>query len=91
MNDKLGVDVLLGNGGLEVLGLEKPQEELVNQLEVWPTGLQGRLVLLGVKFRPRGVRGGREGPERILAELRETHDDDTALKVETDHTLNYIC
>ena len=72
LDHKFGIDVFLGDGGLEVLRLEKPEEELVHQLEVWPAGLQRGLVLLGVKLRPRGVRGGRQRSERILRELKQT-------------------
>ena len=69
LNHKLRVDVLLSNGRLEVLGLKKSEEELVDELEVWPTRLEGWLVLLGVKLRPRRVRGGGKGTECVLCKL----------------------
>ena len=46
----------------------KPEEELIDELQVRPGGLQGRLVLLGIKLRAIGAVGGRQGAEQVDGE-----------------------
>ena len=69
LHNKLLINVFLGYTWLEVLGLQKPEEELVHQLEVWPGGFKGRLVLFWVKFSSRRVGGGGKSTESIYGKL----------------------
>ena len=43
----------------------RPEEELVDELQVRPGRLQSRLVLLRIKLCPVGTVGGRKGPEQV--------------------------
>ena len=66
LQDEFLVDDLLADGRLKVTGLEEAQEELVNQLEVRPRGLQGRVVLLRVEVRVVTRRQSAEQVGRYL-------------------------
>eukprot|EP00050_Salpingoeca_kvevrii_P003372 m.223265 g.223265 ORF g.223265 m.223265 type:complete len:608 (-) comp10822_c3_seq1:2384-4207(-) len=59
LKDKRLVNVLLGNGRLEVGCLEEAQEKLVHELEMGPGSLKCGLILLGVKLGGVGVLRGR--------------------------------
>ena len=66
LQDEFLVDDLLADGRLKVTGLEEAQEELVNQLEVRPRGLQSRVVLLRVEVRVVTRRQSAEQVGRYL-------------------------
>ena len=69
LNHKSLIDVLLGNGRLELLGLQEPEEKLVDNLQMWPAGFESGLVLLGVKLLPTGIGGGGQSSESIDGKL----------------------
>ena len=65
LHEKLLVDELFGCVGLKVGRLEEPQKKLVDNLQVWPGGLQIWLVLLGVELGARRIRARRQRPEHV--------------------------
>lgn len=69
LEDKLLVDVPLGDVGVEVGALDEPQEELVDDLEVRPRELEHGLVLLGVVRVAGRVHRRRDRAEQVRREL----------------------
>lgn len=63
LQHKLLIYVAFRYGRLEVLRLQQPQEELVNELQVRPGCLQRRLVLLGIELGAIGIRRRRQRAE----------------------------
>jgi hypothetical protein len=68
LKNKFVVNVLLGNVGVEILTLDEAEKELVDNLNVGPSDLEDRLVLLGIEGFPLRVHWGGDGSEQILAE-----------------------
>lgn len=62
------VDVRLGDVRVEVLALDKAEEEFVNDLDMRPRYFQDRLVLLRVKCLALRVHWGWDGTEQVLGE-----------------------
>lgn len=72
LDNKLMIDVGLGNVCIEVLALDESQEEFVDHLDVGPGDLQHRFVFLRVKCFSLGGDRGRDRAEKVL---REHFDD----------------
>lgn len=68
LKHKVMIDILLRNVGVEVLALDKAQEEFINNLDMGPCDFQHRLILLWVKRLALGSHRGRDWSEKILCE-----------------------
>jgi hypothetical protein len=69
LENKRLVDVLLGGVGVEVWTLDKPEEELVDDLEMGPRELEDGLVLFRVEGVARRVDLRRYRSEEVGREL----------------------
>ena len=70
LENKLLINHFFPYRGLEVWGLEEPEEELIHKSEVRPRCLEGWVVLLRVKVR---VVTGRQRSEQVARDLSNVY------------------
>ena len=76
VQDKKLIDIPLGNVRAEIGTFDKPQEELVNDLEMRPCELQDGFVLFGIKCIASRIHGRGYRTEEVGSELvREVRHD----------------
>lgn len=66
LKHKFLIDDLFADARLEVGRLEETQKELVDESQMWPRSLQGRIVLFGIKV---WIITRRQGPEQVACNL----------------------
>lgn len=62
------IDICLGDVGVEILTLDKSQEELIYNLDMWPGHFQDRLILFRIKGLALGGNRGRDGSKEVFGE-----------------------
>jgi hypothetical protein len=63
------IDKLLADIGIKVGAFDKAEEELVNDLQMWPSKLEDGLILFWIKRVARRVDLGWDGSEEICGKL----------------------
>ena len=66
LKNKVMVNIRLGDVGVEILALDKPQEEFIHHLNVRPRDFQNWFILFGIEWLPRVLHGRRNRTEQIL-------------------------
>jgi hypothetical protein len=60
------IDVTLRDVCVEVLAFDEPQEELIYNLNVWPSDFQNRLVFLRIECFALGSQRWGDGTKQVL-------------------------
>lgn len=75
LKNEMVIDVRLCNIGIKICTFDKPEEKLVDDLDMRPCDFENRLVFFRVKGITLWVDWGRKRPKEILGE----HIDDTRI------------
>ena len=63
------IDIPLGDVRIKIRAFDKPQKELVNDLEMWPGELQYGFILFGIICVTSGIHGRGYRTEEVGSEL----------------------
>jgi hypothetical protein len=66
LENKAVVNVCLGDVGVEILALNEAQEELINDLDMWPSDLKNGLIFFGIESFTLRVHWRWDRTEQIL-------------------------